>query len=98
MNKTLILTLFLLFSLAAWAQAPHIYEHTYPVVAEVNPEIRALMDSVSIDSLKADIEHLCSYYNRRFDSRFIYEVQDWLAGRYQAFGVDTVMLHDFKVL
>lgn len=97
MNKTLILTLFLLLSLAAWAQAPHIYEHTYPVVAEVNPEIRALMDSVSIDSLKTDIEHLCSYYNRRFDSRYIYEVQDWLAGRYQAFGVDTVMLHDFKI-
>lgn len=97
MNKTLILTLFLLLSFAAWAQAPHIYEHTYPVVAEVNPEIRALMDSVSVDSLKADIEHLCSYYNRRFDSRYIYEVQDWLAGRYQAFGVDTVMLHDFKV-
>lgn len=97
MKKTLILSLSLLLSLAAWAQAPHIYEHTYPVVAEVNPEIRALMDSVSIDSLKADIEHLCSYYNRRFDSRYIYEVQDWLAGRYQAFGVDTVMLHDFKV-
>lgn len=97
MKKTLILSLSLLLSLAAWAQAPHIYEHTYPVVAEVNPEIRALMDSVSIDSLKADIEHLSSYYNRRFDSRYIYEVQDWLAGRYQAFGVDTVMLHDFKV-
>ena len=79
------------------AQAPHIYEHTYPVVASENPQIRALMDSVAIDSIEAYIEHLCSYHNRRYDSRYIWEVQDWLVSRYQAFGVDTVMLHDFPV-
>lgn len=56
-----------------------------------------MMDSVSIDSIKANIEHLCSYHNRRFDGRFIWEVQDWLISRYGQFGVDTVMLHDFKV-
>ncbi len=79
------------------AQAPHIYEHTYPVVASENPQIRALMDSVAIDSIEAYIKHLCSYHNRRYDSRYIWEVQDWLVSRYQAFGVDTVMLHDFPV-
>lgn len=79
------------------AQAPHIYEHTYPVVASENPQIRALMDSVAVDSIEAYIEHLCSYHNRRYDSRYIWEVQDWLVSRYQAFGIDTVMLHDFPV-
>jgi hypothetical protein len=79
------------------AQAPHIYEHTYPVVASENLQIRALMDSVAIDSIEAYIEHLCSYHNRRYDSRYIWEVQDWLVSRYQAFGIDTVMLHDFPV-
>ena len=81
----------------AQAQAPHLFEHTYPVITSENPEIRALMDSVSVDSIKANIEHLCSYYNRRCDSRYIWEVQDWLTGRYEHFGVDTVMLHDFKI-
>ena len=97
MKKTLILALALLFGTAVFAQIPHIYEHDYPVVTEENPQIRALLDSVSVDSLKANIEHLSSYWTRRYDSRFIYDVQDWLVARYQGFGVDTVMLHDFEV-
>lgn len=92
-----IIVLMVLGCLGIRAQAPHIYEHTYPVVASENPQIRALMDSVTIDSIEAYIEHLCSYHNRRYDSRYIWEVQDWLVNRYQAFGVDTVMLHDFPV-
>ena len=92
-----LLVLMIVGGLKIWAQAPHIYEHTYPVVTTENPQIRALMDSVSVDSLKANIEHLCSYHNRRYDSRYIWEVQDWLIGRYHGFGIDTVMLHDFPV-
>ena len=92
-----IIVLMVLGCLGVRAQAPHIYEHTYPVVASENPQIRALMDSVAIDSIEAYIEHLCSYHNRRYDSRYIWEVQDWHVSRYQAFGVDTVMLHDFPV-
>ncbi len=97
MKRLLLITLILAAGLTALAQAPHLYDHTYPVIADENPEIRALIDSVSVDSIKANIEHLCSYHNRRYDSRFIWEVQDWLISRYQAFGVDTVMLHDFPV-
>jgi leucyl aminopeptidase len=83
--------------LVAHAQAPHLFEHTYPIVKTEDPEIRALMDSVSLDSIQANIEHLCSFHTRRYDSRYIWEVQDWLISRYKAFGVDTVMLHDFEV-
>ncbi|MDO5314907.1 MAG: M20/M25/M40 family metallo-hydrolase [bacterium] len=97
MKRMVIIVLMVLGCLGVRAQAPHIYEHTYPVVASENPQIRALMDSVAIDSIEAYIEHLCSYHNRRYDSRYIWEVQDWLVNRYQAFGVDTVMLHDFPV-
>lgn len=92
-----IIVLMVVGCLGVRAQAPHIYEHTYPVVASEIPQIRALMDSVAIDSIEAYIEHLCSYHNRRYDSRYIWEVQDWLVSRYQALGVDTVMLHDFPV-
>lgn len=97
MKKTIIIALFLLGGLTAFAQAPHIYEHDYPVITEENLQIRALMDSVSLDSIKANIEHLCSYHTRRYDSRFIYDVQDWLVSRYKDFGADTVLLHDFEV-
>lgn len=97
MKRLLLIALILAAGLTALAQAPHLYDHTYPVIADENPEIRALIDSVSVDSIKANIEHLCSYHNRRYDSRFIWDVQDWLISRYQAFGVDSVMLHDFPV-
>lgn len=97
MKRLLLIALILAAGLTAFAQAPHLYDHTYPVIADENPEIRTLIDSVSVDSIKANIEHLCSYHNRRYDSRFIWDVQDWLISRYQAFGIDTVMLHDFPV-
>ena len=97
MKKLIVIILFLATSLAIFAQAPHIYEHDYPVITEEDPQIRALMDSVSIDSIEANIKHLSSYHTRRYDSRYIWEVQDWLVSRYKAFGVDTVMLHDFEV-
>ena len=97
MKKLLLVGLLLAGCVVGFAQAPHIFEHTYPVVTSENPQIRALMDSVSLDSIKANIEHLSSYHTRRYDSRFIYDVQDWLVSRYKDFGVDTVMLHDFEV-
>ena len=84
MKNNIFLLLFLFLGNLCVAQAPHLFE-------------RALMDSVSVDSIKANIEHLCAYHTRRYDSRYIWEVQDWLVGRYNDFGVDTVMLHDFPV-
>lgn len=97
MKRLVLIALFLVSGLAAWAQAPHIYEHDYPVITEENPQIRALMDSVSMDSIEAKIAHLCSYWTRRYDSRYIYDVQDWLYEHYGSLGVDTVIKHDFKL-
>lgn len=98
MKKYLFLALILSLGVDTFAQAPHLFEHEYPSVTEENPTIRALMDSVSVDGIEATIAHLCSYYNRRCDSRHIYDVQDWLASRYNSLeGIDTVVLHDFKI-
>ena len=97
MKKIVFIALFLAVSFASIAQAPHIYEHTYPVIVTENPEIRSLMDSVSVDSIEASITHLSSYHNRRYDSRYIWEVQDWLVSRYKQMGFDTVALHDFPI-
>ena len=97
MKKIFLFSIFLWLGLASFAQAPHLYEHDYPVITEENPQIRALMDGVSVDSIEAIITHLSSYHTRRYDSRYIWDVQDWLVGRYNSLGVDTVMLHDFPV-
>ena len=97
MKRFVFIIVLLAGSWVAYAQAPHLFEHTYPIVKTEDPEIRALMDSVSIDSIEANIKHLSSYHTRRYDSHYIWEVQDWLVSRYKAFGVDTVMLHDFEV-
>lgn len=98
MHKKFLIVLFIALGINGFAQSPHIYEHDYPVVTEEHPTIRAMMDSVSVDSIQATIEHLSSYWNRRCDSRHIYDVQDWLAARYNSLeGIDTVVLHDFKI-
>lgn len=97
MKKLLFIALFLVGGLAVRTQAQHLYEHTYPVITAEDPEIRALMDAVSIDSITATINHLSNYHTRRYDSRFIYEVQDWLYERYNTLPVDTVIKHDFKL-
>ena len=95
MKKLLLIVLTLSIGHIAFAQ--HLYEHDYPLITEENPQIHTLLDSVSEDSIKASIEHLSSYWNRRYDSRYIWDVQDWLVERYYQFGVDTVMLHDFPI-
>ena len=97
MKKLLLIIITLILSFVVRAQAPHLHEYEYPVITEENPQIRALLDSVSEDSIKASIEHLSSYWTRRYDSRYIWDVQDWLVERYYQFGVDTVMLHDFPI-
>ena len=97
MKRLLFSILLIIIGFSAFAQAPHLYEHTYPVITEEDARIRGLMDQVSIDSLTATIEHLSSYHTRRYDSRFIYDVQDWLVNRYETLNLDTVYLHDFQL-
>ncbi|MBO4482172.1 MAG: M20/M25/M40 family metallo-hydrolase [Bacteroidales bacterium] len=97
MKKLTLISILMAWGLVSLAQAPHIFEHTYPVVTEENPSIRALMEAVNIDSITATIEHISSYHTRRYDSRFIYDVQDWLYERYVTLPIDTVIKHDFKL-
>ena len=98
MKRFVLMVVVLAGSLVGFAQIQHLHEHDYPVVTQESPSIRSLMDAVMVDSIEATIEHLSSYHTRRYDSRFIYDVQDWLVGRYKEMkGIDTVMLHDFPV-
>lgn len=96
MRNFTILLLFLFLCFRAVGQAPHLFEHTYPMVQQEDPLIRQLMDQVSKDSLEATIAHMQSYHTRRWDSQMVYEVQDWLRDTYAAMGFDSVYLHDFE--
>lgn len=75
---------------------PHLYNHTFPEISEPNSRIRAMIDDLKVEELQADVDHLCSYHNRRAKGPYIYEVQDWLVSEFQSFGVDTIILHKFK--
>ena len=97
MKRIILIALFLMGGFAAKAQTPHLFEHTYPVIAAEDPEIRALMDSVSVNNIEATVAHLSSYHNRRYDSRYIWDVQNWLVSRYQQMGFDMVALHNFPI-
>ena len=97
MKRLIIIALLLTAGLCGFAQAPHLFEHDYPVIMEENTHIRTLMDSVSMDSIESIIYHLSSYHTRRYDSRFIYDVEDWLYKHYSSMHIDTVIKHDFKL-
>lgn len=77
---------------------PHLYDHTFPEISSPNPKIQSMLGELKVDELKADVDHLCSYINRRADGPYIYEVQDWLASEFQSFGVDTVIFHNFETI
>lgn len=98
MKKAIYLFVLVFWVFNAKAQAPHLFEHTYPEVVGEDARIRSLINQVSVDSLRATIEHLQSYHTRRWDSRMVYEVQDWLYDTYTKMGLDTVLLHDFPVI
>lgn len=97
MKKIYLTIVLATFFLKCFGQAPHLFEHTYPVVQQEDSRVRQLMDQVSADSLEATIDHLQSYHTRRWDSRMVYEVQDWLVDTYSAMRIDSVSLHDFMV-
>ena len=97
MRRVIFLFVIVVGVLNAKAQAPHLFEHTYPEVVQEDARIRNLMNQVSVDSLTATIDHLQSYHTRRWDSRMVYEVQDWLCGTYRVMGIDSISLHDFLV-
>lgn len=75
---------------------PHLYNHTFPEISEPNSKIQAMIEDLKVEELQADVDHLCSYHNRRAKGPYIYEVQDWLVSEFQSFGIDTVVLHQFK--
>ena len=98
MKKIYLGLLLVTLAITAQAQAPHLYEHTYPTIQEEDVRIRALMEQVSKDSLQATIERLQAFPTRRWDSQMVYKVENWLFNTYSKMGFDTVFSHDFQFM
>ena len=70
------------------AQLPRL-TRDFPVVTEVNPIIREMLDQVNMDSLRATVQHLQDYQSRIWDSDNAFAASDWIAGRMLALGLEV---------
>ena len=61
----------------------------FPVVTEVDPIIRGMMDQVNMDSLQATVQHLQDYQSRLWDSNNAFAASDWIASRMEALGLEV---------
>ena len=70
------------------AQLPRM-SRDFPVVTEVNPIIREMLDQVNMDSLEATVQHLQDYQSRIWNSDNAFAASDWIAGRMAALGLEV---------
>jgi len=70
------------------AQLPRMTRE-FPVVTEVNPTIREMLDQVNMDSLEATVQHLQDYQSRIWNSNNAFAASDWIAGRMEALGLEV---------
>ena len=61
----------------------------FPVVTEVNPTIREMLEQVNMDSLRATVQHLQDYGSRIWNSENAFAASDWIAGRMEALGLEV---------
>ena len=61
----------------------------FPVVTEVDPRIRGMMDQVNMDSLQATVQHLQDYQSRLWNSNHAFNASDWIASRMEALGLEV---------
>ena len=50
---------------------PHLYNHTFPEISEPDSRIQSMIEDLKVEELQADVDHLCSYINRRADGPYI---------------------------
>ena len=61
----------------------------FPVVTEVDPRIREMLDQVSQDSMQATVQHLQDYGHRLWNTNNAFTASDWIASRMQALGLEV---------
>jgi len=68
---------------------------SYPVITEVNPEIVALINQVSQDSIENHIRYM-QQFHRVASSPEALVVQNWLVDKFESYGYEDVKIHYFN--
>lgn len=99
MKKLVLSFLISILFLVVHGQLPyHLYQHTFPLVDTQNEKVLEMLEQVSENQIIGDVEHLCSYLNRRADAIHIYNVKNWLVSQYENMNLDSVYLHEFEAI
>ena len=61
----------------------------FPVVTEVDPRIREMLDQVNMDSIEATVQHLQDYGHRLWNSNNAFAASNWIADRMAAMGLEV---------
>ncbi|MDL2240973.1 M20/M25/M40 family metallo-hydrolase, partial [Bacteroidales bacterium OttesenSCG-928-K22] len=61
----------------------------FPTITEINPEIQALIDQISIDSIMTYIQHMEDYGTRRYNSPQADQAASWIKDKYLSWGLDA---------
>lgn len=98
MKKIHLTLVFVIANFISFAQVPHLYNHTFPEVSSQNQKVNEMLEQVDVANLQNYVDGLTSFINRRCDGSHIYEVKDWLVGKYADFGFNDIQLYDFEVI
>lgn len=63
--------------------------------AEPDPVVEAMVDSVSIDRISADVQRMQDFVNRYSAGDSVRSARDWLLARFRSLGIDSVALQEF---
>jgi hypothetical protein len=63
---------------------------------ELDPAVRAFVESVDVDSLSADCQHLQDFGTRHSLNPQCFAAGEWIAGRFRARGLEDVSFFDFN--
>lgn len=97
MKRILLVCALLFIFCRTEAQPPLNQIHTYPSITEEDETVRYMMNCVSTDSLLHNIERLSSFHTRRWDSKYIFDVEEWLTKEYERYNFDSIYHHSFTV-
>jgi len=67
---------------------------SYPVITETNPDIVALINQVSQDSIESHIRYM-QQFHRIANTPAAFEVQNYLVNQFESYGYEDISLHTF---
>ncbi|MDL2254660.1 M20/M25/M40 family metallo-hydrolase [Bacteroidales bacterium OttesenSCG-928-J16] len=61
----------------------------FPSIEEIDPDIQALLDKISIDSIMLYVQHMEDYGTRRYDAPQAVEAANWIKDKYESWGLEA---------